>query len=341
MLLFLLAPPYKCKRSLLCGLFTDPTLVAMGMLTFARFLSRPYPSHREGPTIFSFQQQFLMDDSSARERRKSDALAPDSLATTPLSRATTPADYLDTPFLEDDGDYFSSPGTPGRLSRNNSFSNSSSFQEDWDTFPPLDKLTIFDLLDNIKVSQRLERWQTAINMQREKVRRQRERLRSSGQTARARMVGELKRRVPATADEQLEKYRRRMNQGVDRLSKQWNKTATVSVREKVSFIAAVLNIFFSGYIIGSCPEYFYLWFTAQVLYFAPIRYYTYHAKGYHYFLFDLCYFVNFLNMLSMWAFPSSKRLFIGTYCLTVGNNAAAIAMWRNSLVFHSLDKVVT
>ncbi|KAJ5219996.1 membrane protein [Penicillium chermesinum] len=286
----------------------------MGMLTFARFLTRPYPNHRDGPTIFSFQQQFLMDESSARERSKSDALAPDSLATTPLSTAT--------------------------LSRTNSFSNSSSFQEDWETFPPLDKLTIFDLLDNIKISQRLERWQAALNMQREKVRKQREKLRSTGQTARDRVVGELKRRVP-TADEQLEKYRRRMDQGVERLSKQWGKTATVSVREKVSFIAAVLNIFFSGYIIGNCPEYFYLWFTVQVIYFMPIRYYTYHAKGYHYFLFDLCYFVNFLNLLSIWVFPNSKRLLIGTYCLTFGNNAAAIAMWRNSLVFHSMDKVVS
>lgn len=311
----------------------------MGMLTFGRLLSRPYHNLRDGPTIFSFQQQFLMEESSARERRRSDPVAPDSLATTPLSTATTPADFLDTPFLEEDGEYFSSPGTPGRLSRNNSFSNSSSFQEDWETFPPLDKLTIFDLLDNIKLSERLERWQVAINMQREKVRKQREKIRSTGQSARARMVGELKRRVP-TADEQLEKYRQRMNKGVDRLNKQWSKTATVSVREKVSFIAAVMNIFFSGYIIGNCPEYFYLWFTAQVLYFTPIRYYTYHAKGYHYFLFDLCYFVNFLNMFSMWVFPNSKRLFIGTYCLTFGNNAAAIAMWRNSLVFHSLDKVV-
>lgn len=237
-------------------------------------------------------------------------------------------------------DYFySPPGSPGKLSRNTSFSNSSSYQEDWETFPPLDKLTIFDLLDNIQLSQRFERWQHAINMQREKVRKQREKIRSTGLNAKDRVMGEWKRRVP-TADEQLEKYRRRMKEGVDRLGKQWSKTATVTLREKVSFIAGVLNIFISGYILGAFPEYFYLWFTAQLMYFMPIRYYTYHAKGYHYFLADLCYFVNLLNMLSIWAFPSSKRLFIGTFCLTFGNNAAAIAMWRNSLVFHSMDKVV-
>ena len=73
----------------------------------------------------------------------------------------------------------------------------------------------------------------------------------------------------------------------------------------------------------------------------PIRYYNYHKIGFHYFLADLCYFVNLLMILSIWFFPQSKRLFISTYCLAMGNNAVAIAMWRNSLVFHSLDKVTS
>ncbi|KAJ5768549.1 membrane protein [Penicillium manginii] len=305
----------------------------MGMLTFARFLSRPYPHYQDGPTIFSFQQQFLMQDASARERRKSSTgtMASESIASTPL------LEPLDNPFLDDydHDDYYSPPASP-KLSR----SNSSSYQEDWETFPPLDKLSIFDLLDNIQLTQRFEKWQHAINLQKEKVQKQREKLRTTGQTARNRVVGEFKRRVP-TADEQLDKYRRRMKTGVERLGKQWSKTATVTLREKTSFIAGVLNIFISGYLIGACPEYFYYWYTLQLAYFMPIRYFTYHAKGYHYFLADLCYFVNVLCMLCVWVFPSSKRLFIGTFCLTFGNNAAAIAMWRNSLVFHSMDKVVS
>ena len=73
----------------------------------------------------------------------------------------------------------------------------------------------------------------------------------------------------------------------------------------------------------------------------PVRWYKYHKTGYHYFLADLCYFVNLLLVLSIWFFPQSKRLFISTWCLAFGNNAVAIAMWRNSLVFHSLDKVTS
>lgn len=130
-----------------------------------------------------------------------------------------------------------------------------------------------------------------------------------------------------------------MKASVDKLGKQWNDTKAVTLREKFSFIFGVLNILISGYLIGGRPELFHIWYTLQLLYFMPIRFFTYKRRGLHYFLADLCYFVNFLLLLSIWVFPNSKRLFISTYCLAFGNNAIAIAMWRNSLVFHSLDKV--
>lgn len=232
----------------------------------------------------------------------------------------------------------SSASAPGILSRNASFSGSSSYQEDWEVFPPLDKLTVFDLLDNLALPQRLEKWQNTLSAQKERVKRQQQKLKSTGLTAKDRVVEEWRRRVP-TPDEQLDKYKKPMRDSVDRLGARWSDTKAVTLREKVSFIAGVLNIFISGYLIGAHPELFYYWFTAQLCYFMPIRYYTYHKRGYHYFLADLCYFVNALLLLSIWVFPRSKRLFISTYCLAYGNNAVAIAMWRNSMVFHSLDKV--
>jgi hypothetical protein len=230
-----------------------------------------------------------------------------------------------------------SSGSP-RLSRNNSFSGSSSYHEDWEAIPPLDRLSVFDLLDNLALPSQLEKLQKNLSAQTEKVLRQRNALRSRGNLAKDKVVEEWRRRVP-TADEQLEKYRRRMKTSVDKLGKQWNDTKAVTLREKFSFIFGVLNILISGYLIGGRPEWFHIWYTLQLLYFMPIRFFTYKRRGLHYFLADLCYFVNFLCMLSIWVFPKSKRLFISTYCLAFGNNAIAIAMWRNSLVFHSLDKV--
>ena len=226
--------------------------------------------------------------------------------------------------------------TPSLLSRNASMSDISSYQEEWET--PPETLTVFDLLENLALPSRLEKWQNKLSEQTERVRRQRERLKSSTNNAKDRVVEEWRRRLPPP-DEQLDKYRKRMKISVDRLGIRWNDTKAVTAREKLSFIAGVFNIFISGYLIGAHPECFYYWFTAQLCYFMPIRWYTYHKRGYHYFLADMCYFVNFLLLLSVWVVPQSKRLFISTYCLAYGNNAVAIAMWRNSMVFHSLDKV--
>ncbi|PQE12932.1 f-box protein [Rutstroemia sp. NJR-2017a BBW] len=233
----------------------------------------------------------------------------------------------------------STPGSP-ELSRRPSFSGSSSYQEDWEPWPPLDKITVFDLLDNFALPQQLEKFQRNLSMQTEKVRRQRDKLKTRSSHAKTRVVEEWRRRIP-TADEQLDRYRKKMRESVDRLGTRWNDTKAVTLREKVSFICGVLNVLISGYLLGGYPEYFHWWYTAQLLYFMPIRYYTYHKRGYHYFLADLCYFVNFLCVLSIWVFPQSKRLFISTYCLVFGNNAIAIVMWRNSMVFHSFDKVTS
>ncbi|KAN0114793.1 Protein of unknown function (DUF2838) domain containing protein [Hyaloscypha variabilis] len=250
------------------------------------------------------------------------------------STGTSPPDVTKTPVLTP-----SSPGSP-RLSRNPSFSGSSSYQEDWEAFPPLDRLTVFDLLDNFALPQQLEKLQRSLSAQTEKVRRQRDVLKTRGSHAKERVVEEWRRRVPP-ADEQLERYRKRMRESVDRIGRRWNDTKTVTAREKISFICGVLNVLISGYLIGGYPEYFHIWYTLQLLYFMPIRWYTYLKRGYHYFLADLCYFVNFLCMCTIWFFPNSKRLFISTYCLAFGNNAIAIAMWRNSMVFHSFDKVTS
>ncbi|KAI0377422.1 hypothetical protein F5Y04DRAFT_177546 [Hypomontagnella monticulosa] len=261
------------------------------------------------------------------------ALTPDdtttpSLASSPLQQAVVDPQKL--------GDGSKSP----RISRNPSFSGSSSYHEDWDSYPPLDRLTVLDLLDNFALPQQLEKLQKGISAQTEKVRKSRAALKTKGQVARERMVEEWRRRVPS-ADEQLVRYRKRMKQSVEKLGRQWNDTKVITMREKVSFICGVMNIFISGYLLGAYPELFHLWYTAQLIYFMPIRIYTYRRRGYHYFLADLCYFVNLLLFLSLWVFPSSKRLFIAAYCLAYGNNAVAIIMWRNSLVFHDFDKVTS
>lgn len=267
---------------------------------------------------------------------ESDGAVPDLDGIHSFSESPPEHAIADTPNLGPTTPSFGSP----KLSRNNSFSGSSSYQEDWEAFPPLDRLSVLDILDNFALPQQLEKLQRSLSAQTQKVRKGRDVFKNRSQMARERMVEEWRKRAP-TAEEQLERYRKRMRSNVDKLGKQWNDTKVITLREKISFICGVLNIFITGYLIGAYPEYMHLWYSWQVLYFMPIRYYTYQKRGMHYFVADLCYFVNFLLMGSLWLFPGSKRLFISAYCLAFGNNAVAIIMWRNSLVFHSFDKVTS
>ena len=73
----------------------------------------------------------------------------------------------------------------------------------------------------------------------------------------------------------------------------------------------------------------------------PYRFYTYKKLQWHYFLFDLCYYVNILNLVFLWILPHSPSLFVACYCLSHGSVASAIITWRNSLVFHDSDKVTS
>ncbi|KAF2719372.1 hypothetical protein K431DRAFT_228738 [Polychaeton citri CBS 116435] len=211
-----------------------------------------------------------------------------------------------------------------------------------DNFPPLDRVSMFDILENLALPQKLDALQHAIGNQRDIIKKQRAKIAKRVLTGKQNLEDEWARRKPAVlpADE-LEKYRRRMRKTVDKIGQRWNDQKNVTLKEKISFVTACLNIFISGYLIGEFPEYFHWWYTAQLLYFMPVRYWTYHKIGYHYFLADLCYFVNLLLTLAIWFFPQSKRLLISTFCLAFGNNAVAIVLWRNSLVFHSFDKVTS
>ncbi|KAJ3157492.1 hypothetical protein HDU86_003384 [Geranomyces michiganensis] len=58
-------------------------------------------------------------------------------------------------------------------------------------------------------------------------------------------------------------------------------------------------------------------------------------------MFDMCYYVNALLVLLI-LFPGSHpNLFCATWGLANGPVLVAIAAWRNSLVFHSLDKITS
>ncbi|KAI0267402.1 hypothetical protein BC834DRAFT_871173 [Gloeopeniophorella convolvens] len=142
-------------------------------------------------------------------------------------------------------------------------------------------------------------------------------------------------------EREVVKLRLKVSTRMVSLSAAWQSAKVVRTREKISFFFGVMSLVCSALMFGLAPQYVHISYTLQSLYLLPYRYYTYKKLKWHYFLFDLCYYVTILNFVFIWILPQSPSLFVACYCLSQGSLASAVITWRNSLVFHDADKVTS
>jgi hypothetical protein len=112
-------------------------------------------------------------------------------------------------------------------------------------------------------------------------------------------------------------------------------------RDKITFVLGVSYLWLTALILGKFPKWFSLYNFITVISLVTVRWFYYRSKKWHYFLADLCYFVNAAIIALTFFFPNSRHLFAAVFCLVNGPVGFAIIMWRNSLVFHSLDKMTS
>ncbi|KAL4082023.1 hypothetical protein V8B97DRAFT_148642 [Scleroderma yunnanense] len=142
-------------------------------------------------------------------------------------------------------------------------------------------------------------------------------------------------------DREIKNFKLKVSARMQSLYTSWQSAKVVRTREKVSFFFGVMSLLVSALIFGLAPDWVHVSYTLQGLYLLPLRAYTYKKRSWHYFLFDLCYYVTILNFIYIWLLPSSPSLFVACYCLSHGSLASAVITWRNSLVFHDSDKVTS
>lgn len=125
----------------------------------------------------------------------------------------------------------------------------------------------------------------------------------------------------ASIEAHLRKHFDTINERINRDAK------TVQLRDKISFVVGVGNACISPALAARLPTWIPVYYTILSFYLISLRYLIYKVKNWHYFIFDLCYFVNAMTLLYIWCFPSSSSLFLATYCLTNGPVAWAIITW--------------
>lgn len=72
-----------------------------------------------------------------------------------------------------------------------------------------------------------------------------------------------------------------------------------------------------------------------------LRFFRFKKQGLHYYLFDFCYWANYLVFISAIFFPNNPHLFNVSYFYGVGVLSWAILTFRNSLIFHSIDHMTS
>jgi len=111
--------------------------------------------------------------------------------------------------------------------------------------------------------------------------------------------------------------------------------------DKCAFTISVACLCFTQWILLMHPQFMYLWYTFLVIPLLTWRYFFYSKLKYQYFMLDFCYFVQSILFFWMYVIPNNVDLFQILFAMCNGPLAFGIVMWRNSLVFHDLDKVTS
>eukprot|EP00968_Pinguiococcus_pyrenoidosus_P020334 scaffold2350_cov259-Pinguiococcus_pyrenoidosus.AAC.2 len=111
--------------------------------------------------------------------------------------------------------------------------------------------------------------------------------------------------------------------------------------DQISFTIGVLAIIFSEFILLHAPELFWLWYLIQMSVMIGLRIFSYHKCKWQYFLIDFCYFANFCCFAQVMLAPRSCLATKINFVNSHGPLLTAIVAWRNSLVFHDVDKMTT
>ncbi|XP_022343275.2 uncharacterized protein LOC111136598 isoform X1 [Crassostrea virginica] len=117
----------------------------------------------------------------------------------------------------------------------------------------------------------------------------------------------------------------------------WKKSRII---EKFVYVVAVITIIFlthaTVYAQWLLPYYYAVSTPILIL----IRVIMYWKNKWQYFLLDFCYYANALWYIFIWI-PHSGEFFCVVFALSNGPLIWAMVVYRNSLVFHSTDKVTS
>ncbi|XP_065917366.1 uncharacterized protein [Dysidea avara] len=115
-------------------------------------------------------------------------------------------------------------------------------------------------------------------------------------------------------------------------------------KDKILFTVFAMDTIMSPVLVILVPRLYFVLHTIKAFILLPYRYRYYFQRNRHYLFVDLCYYTHFLLLAYLWLIPSGKNagcVFIAVFCFSNGPLLWGIMMWKNPLVFHSMDKMTS
>jgi len=116
----------------------------------------------------------------------------------------------------------------------------------------------------------------------------------------------------------------------------------VRVQDKVTFVFSIYLLCAFTYFYGrDGDDRYFTFITVVVPCLIVNRMMYYYGQGWHYYLVDFCYFATILSLFVVNYDTKNEQLFRVAFLFSNGNLAISIAAFRNSLVFHRIDYIVS
>ncbi|XP_027338903.1 uncharacterized membrane protein C776.05-like isoform X1 [Abrus precatorius] len=110
---------------------------------------------------------------------------------------------------------------------------------------------------------------------------------------------------------------------------------------KVTHLLGVLSFGGFCFLLGARPQDVPLVYCLFYVVFVPLRWIYYRFKKWHYYLLDFCYYANTIFLVDLLFYSRNEKLFLVCFSFAEGPLAWALIVWRCSLVFSSVDKIVS
>jgi len=158
--------------------------------------------------------------------------------------------------------------------------------------------------------------------------------------------------VAASPDKHLERMKEKIDKRRDKvkqvlknkkkqLEDQISAPPFLRISDKIAFTVALVIICLTEYVILKEPTFMPMWYTSLLIPLLILRYYFYHKAKFQYFMIDFCYFAQYFLLFYIYVTPRNPDIFQVAFALCSGPLAIGAVMWRNSLVFHDLDKLTS